>query len=443
MDKRMNYAGMEVILKGDTTTTGGVVLEGVPGGCYSYCDIPIALKGHKVSCPACGQIGVIAEGIEFLRYEGVGTALDGYQVACGCPFGTHRLIAKQASGAVVTPQLSQPYSASFGAGARAAPAPAFSTSGYSGNTVTPGLAHPPSMVAAQNSANVVDPLLLPMQLPALIYQTKRQMDDYHATDMRHGDLDAETLKNRFDINVNSVSTKVNPRTLELIKQVDTYPFHSGYSLALNEPVKKATKTASAALMFDEFRQLAKLFSFHGEYQNIITEMIDHMQANEGKPYRSPLLDQALKEQILNDHSAHSTLLVIKDTLKASINFDCGFIPKTEESLFRTRIQERTILPKFNRWIDRTNGLVITVHDTYVTHITLESLVVQGDSYRARLHYRVQDHFGLDDNDVLNSLYRQFRIFRLWFTLQRWSEYGYKPFITEINAAVEITGRRDE
>lgn len=63
-----------------------------------------------------------------------------------------------------------------------------------------------------------------------------------------------------------------------------------------------SRDESAALMFDEFRQLAKVFSFHGPYKNIITEMINHMQENSGRPYSSPLLNQALKEQILNDRS---------------------------------------------------------------------------------------------------------------------------------------------
>ncbi|MEZ2604542.1 DUF3289 family protein [Kluyvera intermedia] len=103
----------------------------------------------------------------------------------------------------------------------------------------------------------------------------------------------------------------------------------------------------------------------------------------------------------------------------------------------------TVLPKFDSLVDCTNGLVITVHDTWATHITLESLEVDGDSYRAKVHYRIQDHFGLDDDDVMNPVFRQFRIIRLWFVLQRWQEYGYKPFITEMNATVEITGVRGE
>ncbi len=30
----------------------------------------------------------------------------------------------------------------------------------------------------------------------------------------------------------------------------------------------------------------------------------------------------------------------------------------------------------------------------------------GDSYRAKVHYRVQDHFGLDDADILNPVFHQ-------------------------------------
>lgn len=197
-------------------------------------------------------------------------------------------------------------------------------------------------------------------------------------------------------------------------------------------------------MFDEFRELAKLFSFQGPYKHIITEMITHMQGNSGTPYSSPLLDKALREQILNDRSEKSSLLSINNTIKKSIDYDYGYIPLVFESSFREGIRnDGVVLPKFNRAIDNTNGLVITVHDTWATHITLESLEVTGDSYRAKVHYRIQDHFGLDDADVQNELFRQFRIFRLWFVLQRWDLYGYKPFITEMNATVEISGRRGE
>lgn len=93
MSRGMNYQGISVICQGDTTTTGGRVLEGVQGNRYTCDGIPVALKGHKVSCPACGKIGVIAEGEANLSFYGVPTALDGHLVACGCPVGSHRLVA--------------------------------------------------------------------------------------------------------------------------------------------------------------------------------------------------------------------------------------------------------------------------------------------------------------------------------------------------------------
>lgn len=296
-------------------------------------------------------------------------------------------------------------------------------------------------------AEAKDKELEPMSIPVLIYATKRAMDDYGAKDMHYGDLSEKSLKERFGLT--DVSAKVNPYTLTLVPPAPASSYGGFYPGSLTEstPVL-VSREESARLMFDEFRELAKLFSFHGPYKNIITEMITHMQENSGTPYSSPLLDRALKEQILNDRSDQSSLLKIKRVLKTAINYEYGFVPLDEkDDLFdeKGNLKEvnGTVLPKFDSLVDRTNGLVITVHDTWSTHITLESLEVEGDSFRAKLHYHIQDHFGLDDDDVLNPLYREFRIFRLWFALQRWDEYGYKPFITEMNATVEVSGRRGE
>ena len=291
--------------------------------------------------------------------------------------------------------------------------------------------------------------LEPLPLPALIYQTKNQMDDYQAKDMHHSDMDVLALRNGVHIDVDNVSAKVNPWTLKLKHKPNPATLYSPYAMQdLEQQMPSVSRDESARIMFDEFRELAKLYSFHGPYKNIITEMITHMQENSGTPYSSPLLDKALKEQILNDHSEQSSLLLIRDILMPAINYEYGFIPlDKKDKLFDEKGNfkdlSRAVLPKFDRLIDRTNGLVITVHDTWATHITLESLAVEGDSFRAKVHYHIQDHFGLDDTDVLNPVYREFRIFRLWFALQRWDLYGYKPFITEMNATIDISGRRDE
>lgn len=287
--------------------------------------------------------------------------------------------------------------------------------------------------------------LEPMPVPVLIYATQRRMDDYDAKDMHHGDLNEEALKRRFGLT--DVSAKVNPCKLTLVSSASASPYGGFYPGSLMESESVVvSREESARIMFDEFRELAKLFSFQGEYKVLITEMIDHMQENSGTPYSSPLLDKALKEQILNDHTEQSSLLVIRDILTSAINYEYGFIPlDKKDKLFDERGNfkdlSRAVLPKFDRLIDRTNGLVITVHDTWSTHITLESLEVMGESFRAKVRYRIQDHFGLDDADILNSVFHQGRIFRIWFVLQRWQEYDYKPFITEMNTTVEISGGR--
>ncbi|WP_250902334.1 PAAR domain-containing protein [Enterobacter asburiae] len=398
--------GKNVGLHGDKTTSGAQCIAARPG--MSVMGLLKLYIGDKTTpCPKCGKVGIIVDG-DHRCSNSVAVAVDGAEIRCGCPQGTNFLIAPG-----TIPQLSA-------ASARMAPVAA-------------------APEPEQHAQAAKKPRPEPLPLPARIYQTVRQMDDYRAKDMRYGDLDTLALRNQFYIDVDNVSAKVNPRTLKLQPTASTATQYSPYAMqSLEQQMPSVSKGEATRLMFDEFRELAKLYSFHGPYKSIITEMITHMQENYGTPYSSPLLDQALKEQILNDHSDKSSLLKIKKAMKSAIDYEYGFIPLSKENVFYREISE-AILPKFDRKIDNTNGLVITVHDTWSTHITLVSLQVSGNSYRAMVHYRVQDHFGLDDDDVLNPVYREFRIFRLWFALQRWDQYGYKPFITEMNATVEITG----
>lgn len=403
--------GKNVGLHGDKTTSGAECIAARPG--MSVMGLLKLYIGDKTTpCPKCGEVGVIVDG-DHRCSNSAAVAVDGAEIRCGCPQGSNVLIAPG-----TIPQLSA-------ASARMAP--------VTGSDPEP----------EQHAQAAKKPRPEPLPLPARIYQTTRQMDDYRAKDMRYGDLDTLALRNQFYIDVDNVSAKVNPRTLKLQPTANTATQYSPYAMQdLEQQMPSVSKDEATRLMFDEFRELAKLYSFHGPYKSIIGEMITHMQENHGTPYSSPLLDQALKEQILNDHSSDSSLMSFKKALKTAINYDYGFIPLINKEDLKKSI-EGTVLPKFNRKIDNTNGLVITVHDTWSTHISLVSLVVNGDSYRATVHYRVQDHFGLDDDDVLNPVYREFRIFRLWFALQRWDQYGYKPFITEMNATVEISGVRGE
>ena len=268
--------------------------------------------------------------------------------------------------------------------------------------------------------------------PYSIFRTQKRMDDYGADDMRCGDLSETQLKT--DFNMNDVSAEVNPYTLTKISpftQLQSLPYGT------NDKSEKVTRKECAKILFDEFRSLSKPFSFSGPYKNLVGKMIDHMQNGNGTPFRDVSLNVALKELILGDRTNKSSLLKIKEIIERGIDWNHNVFPGDLTSLFGD--MQKTILPKFNRWQDRVNGLGITVHDTYATHITIKSLQIDNDRYHAIVHYTVQDHFGLDNRDVAG--FRNYRLFRIWFILQRYNKFGYKPFMTNMEATVEIKGNR--
>ena len=270
-----------------------------------------------------------------------------------------------------------------------------------------------------------------ISLPCRLFETMNRMDEYSADDMRYGDVSESRLKTDFKLR--DVSARVNPYTGERITASRFTLFNQWASQPLS--VKERSD-----ILFDEFRELSRVFSFIGPYRGLIEKLITHMQTGNGKVFSSHLLDSAYKEQIVSDSSRESSLLIIKDTLSNYINWEVGRYDSKNKSWFSTKMA-KMVLPKFNKWVDRINSLTISVHDVWATSITLKSLVIEGDNYSATIHYRSQDHFGLDFKDVLNPVYRQFRIFRIWFLLQHYDKYSFKPFITEMNATITITGNR--
>jgi uncharacterized protein (TIGR03034 family) len=274
-----------------------------------------------------------------------------------------------------------------------------------------------------------------LQFPCMIFKTQKWMDDYAASDMQCGDLSEAQLKSQFKLV--DVSARANPYTLKKIPPfTQRHTVHDG----IHSEGEKITRQRCATILFDEFRHLSRTFAVYSPYKSLITHMINHMQKGNGTPFRHMLLDQALKEHILNDRTENSTRLRLGETLKDKIDWEnkCYSVKHKEE--LRAAIS-RGKLPKFDRLQDNFNGMGITVHDTWATHITIKSLQIENNRYCAMVHYKVQDHFGLDGKDILNTKFHQFRLFRLWFVLQRYNQLGFKPFMTNMEATIKITGGR--
>lgn len=272
-----------------------------------------------------------------------------------------------------------------------------------------------------------------LQFPYTIFTTQKRMDDYSANDMLCGDLSEAQLKTHYRLV--DVSSRVNPYLLTKISPFNQQQF---MSYSTSETSEKITRQECTRILFDEFRLLSQSFAIYGPYKYLIEKMINHMQNGNGTPFRDISLNKALSEQIVNDRTFNSTRLLLEKTLGKHIDWKHKIYPAAQKDQLRKTILEGK-LPKFDRFEDNFNGMGITVHDTWATHITIKSLQVDSDRYRAIVHYKVQDHFGLDSEDILKFKFSQFRFFRIWFVLQRYNHFGFKPFMTNMETTIEITG----
>ncbi|EJF29449.1 DUF3289 family protein, partial [Enterobacter sp. Ag1] len=126
------------------------------------------------------------------------------------------------------------------------------------------------------------------------------------------------------------------------------------------------------------------FSWDGPYTSLIELMITHMQKCGGKSFCHPLLNSALKEQILSDRSEeNSTRLRLKEVFDTNIDWDRKCYPAVQKKDLSDAIMNGR-LPKFDRLRDRMNGMGITVHDTWATHITIKSLTIDNEKYHAEI-----------------------------------------------------------
>ena len=275
-----------------------------------------------------------------------------------------------------------------------------------------------------------------LQFPCTFFKTQKWMDDYAASDMRCGDLTEEQLKSLYRLDY--ISARVDPWTLTRRSSMDRP--RSIFCCNLRGQGEKISSQQCANILFDEFRDLSHLFSVYGPYRYLIEKMITHMQNGNGVPFRDPSLDRALKEHVIQDKTTNSTRQLLQEAFNTYIDWENKHLPASDKDRLRKVILDGK-LPKFNRFQDNFNGMGITVHDTWATHITLKSLHIDNDRYQAVVHYKVQDHFGLDSDDILNKTFSQFNFFRIWFVLQRYNQFGFKPFMTNMEATVRITGGR--
>lgn len=274
-----------------------------------------------------------------------------------------------------------------------------------------------------------------LQLPNVLFTTQHRFDDGYADDMHCGDLSEKVLRQHYLLG--SVSESFDPWTGEKRR----YPFGT-HALARPAIIKERVNYQDVSrLLFDEMRKHSRVASFFG-HRALFLRLVNHLQNGNGRPFSDSLLNFAYANLIRNDRSKRSSLRQIKRGLIKSIDWDNSYHPDNTKSIMDKFIHN-SYLPKFDRWIDIVNGLGISIHDVHATKITLMSLRISGDKFAAKVHFKGQDHFGLDDRDMMNPRYHNMPIFRIWFLLQRWEKMGFKPFMVNMEATSEIHGDKND
>jgi len=257
-----------------------------------------------------------------------------------------------------------------------------------------------------------------------IFTTRKRFNDRYADDMQCGDIDADTLKNHYHLA--QVSTFIDWTT-----------FGPSYKHPSTQSIPPVSRERVIAMLYDELRAQSYVFSFRGPYQSLIIDLFDHMQRNNGKDYQRPMMNNAYKNIILADRSVDSTLSIIKKTIE-QFDFSKSLLTKDHFS----SVLSNSHLPKYTRWKDWFNGMGITVHDVNSAEISIEKLTFQGNKYNAVIKYRAQDHFGLDKEDILKTKFNSIAFFRIWFVLQRAPHFAQKPFFTNFEAVITLTGENN-
>lgn len=262
-----------------------------------------------------------------------------------------------------------------------------------------------------------------IQRPLIIYTSRKPFYDRCAEDMKCGDLDEKTLKERFGL-------------LQVSERVNCYTFQK-LAIPAYGDMPFLSKDQVAGILFDQLRFEAGRFAFWGPYTGIIQRLFTHMQYGNGKDFYDVQMNQAYKRMIEGDKTPGSTLAIITNLLS---QFDFNKRPLSIDD-FRVKISAAH-LPKYSRFADNFNGLGISIHDMNSTKITIESLTFTGNQYSAIVKYTGQDHFGLDTTDISNMRFKFLKVFQIWFILQHYRKLAFKPFFTNMEARIAITGKNN-
>lgn len=181
------------------------------------------------------------------------------------------------------------------------------------------------------------------------------------------------------------------------------------------------------------------YAFIGPHKNLINQMLRHFQSAGGVPFEDAQLNAAYRQKINSNYAFEKTISIMQKTISKFIDFESKGFPQGKLIDLKSAISF-SVLPKFDSLIlDKINGMGITVHDVDATKIDILKLDVDDIGWKASIRFTGQDHFGLDAEDIRKQKFNQFQFFRIWFVLQRYNKFVFRPFLTNMDAVIDIEG----
>jgi len=197
----------------------------------------------------------------------------------------------------------------------------------------------------------------------------------------------------------------------------------------------------AQLLFEEMQVTSLPYSFIGPHRHLINRMLRHFQFSRGSAFHDPQLNTAYREKLYSNYATRQTKTVLHENIGLFIDYNNKGFPHNNLKDLPSAIQDY-ILPRFDSLLlDRINGMGITVHDVYATKIEVLRLDVNEYGWKASIRFTGQDHFGLDVSDIRKQKFNQFQFFKIWFILQRFNRFGFRPFLTNMEATINLEGKR--
>ena len=210
--------------------------------------------------------------------------------------------------------------------------------------------------------------------------------------------------------------------------------------------------SSEEYLFADFKGLMIMFAITGEGREIVSDLINNfingtensidIQTNDGIVSLPCYTSEKLKEKVYYDEQVQEYVSTVVDEFSSQIKKNNGNVIKAKRDMQNIVEDSGTSHIAFSK--DSRSyllgGMTLSINDLWGSSVDISTYEVEENSFNGVLHFRLYDHFGLDQPDV-EKIYVNLAGFRAWFVLQHYDAFNgkYKPFINVFDYYVPFSG----